>query len=75
MPIEPKTPTPTDGGPSRLGNDLVWGIKGIAAELDLPENRVWHLVLAGLLPTHHLGRRRYALRSELRAAIFGGEPG
>jgi hypothetical protein len=70
MPTELKTPIPaTDRNSFRLGDDLIWGIKAIAAELDLPEDKVWYLVSSGLLPTRHLGRRRFALRSELWAAL------
>ena len=60
---------------SGLAGDLVWGIKGIAVEIDRTERQTYHMVMTRVLPVQQIGGRWVASRSGLRrhfAEILGG---
>jgi hypothetical protein len=58
-----------------LGGDLLWGVKGIAAEIDRTERQTYHMLVTGQLPAQLIGGRWVASRSGLRqrfAQVLGG---
>ena len=58
-----------------LGDDLLWGVKGIAGEIDRTERQTYHLLTTGQLPAQLVGGRWVASRSGLRqrfAQVLGG---
>ena len=58
-----------------LAGDLLWGVKGIAVEIDRTERQTYHLLTTGQLPAQLVGGRWVASRSGLRqrfAQVLGG---
>jgi hypothetical protein len=54
----------------RLGDDLVWGANGIAAELDVSIHRARYLIRTGKLPITRISERHIvASRKALRKAF------
>jgi hypothetical protein len=71
--LKPMTPSIHDQSP--LADDLIWGVKAIAAELDRTERQTYHLLTTGQLPAQLVGGRWVASRSGLRqrfAQVLGG---
>jgi hypothetical protein len=66
------------GDAACLGADLIWGVKGIAAELKFSERRAQHLVDSRQIPTGKVGGKIVGSRAALRqhfAKALGGEGG
>jgi hypothetical protein len=59
-----------------LRDDLIWGIRGIAAEIGKSERQAFHLIDTGQIPAAKVGGRIVASRSRLRqhfeALLDGG---
>jgi hypothetical protein len=56
--------------PARLGDDLVWGADGIAAELDVSIHRARYLIRTGKLPVTRISERHIvASRKALQKAF------
>jgi hypothetical protein len=49
-----------------LRDDLIWGIRGIAAEIGKSERQAFHLVDTGAIPASKIGGRIVASRARLR---------
>jgi hypothetical protein len=60
------------GAAGSVGRDLLWGAAEIAAELAIPERKVFHLLENDMLPARKVGGSWVASRSRLRG-FFGGE--
>ena len=63
-----------DAKPSRLADQLVWEVEGIAAELGLPTRVTYNLLRTGVLPAKKVGAKWCSSRSALHkhfAAVLG----
>lgn len=72
--IHPQTLTP-DGSPE-LGDDLIWGVRGIAAATGLTPRQAFHQLENGRLPARKIGGRWCSSRLGLRrffASVTNGE--
>ena len=61
--------------PDNLGDDLVWGAKGIAKTINKSERATYHLMRSGKIPVGKVGSQHVGSKSRLRkhfAAITGG---
>jgi len=58
-----------------LGDDLIWGMDSIAAEIGLPLTRAYYLAATGKLPIRKVGHRTVvASREQLRRYLAGESP-
>ncbi len=55
---------------TRIGDDLIVGVRAIANELDETPRRIHHLLSTGQLPGFKLGGRWYCRRSRLAEFIL-----
>jgi hypothetical protein len=56
-----------------LSDDLIWGIKGIAKEINRTQRQTYHMVAMGQLAcVGKKGGRHFALRSKLRKEFMSG---
>jgi hypothetical protein len=53
-----------------IGEDLIWGAKAIAAELNQSERQTFHLLERGLLPAGKVGEKWVGSRKALRAHML-----
>jgi hypothetical protein len=53
-----------------IGDDLIWGAKAIAAELNQSERQTFHLLERGLLPAGKVGEKWVGSRKTLRAHML-----
>ena len=51
---------------STLGDDLIWGVDGIARELKIAPRAAAHLVVEGFIPSGKIGGKVVASRRRLR---------
>ena len=59
-----------------LSNDLIWGVAGIATEINRNARQTFHLLENGRLPARKVGGRWCASRAGLRvffASLISGE--
>jgi hypothetical protein len=64
-----------DASKSSVGNDLLWSVRAIAAEIGRTERQTYHMLTLGQLPAERVGGRWCASRSGLRrrfAKVLGG---
>ena len=54
---------------TRIGDDLIVGVRAIACELDETPRRIHHLLSTGQLPGFKLGGRWYCRRTRLAEMI------
>ena len=55
---------------TRIGDDLIVGVRAIACELDETPRRIHHLLSTGQLPGFKLGGRWYCRRTRLAEMIM-----
>jgi hypothetical protein len=53
-----------------IGEDLIWGCRAIAAELNQSERQTFHLLERGLLPAGKVGEKWVGSRKALRAHML-----
>jgi hypothetical protein len=54
----------------RLGDDLVWGAEGIAAELDISVHRARYLIRKKFLPTTRISERHIVASRKALRRVF-----
>jgi hypothetical protein len=49
-----------------LGDDLVWGARGVAKELKISERKAFYMIERHQIPVRHIGKLIVASKSKLR---------
>jgi hypothetical protein len=57
--------------PATIGQDLIWGAPGLAAELNIPVTRADYLIRRKYVPARKIGGLWAISRQQLRAKIYG----
>jgi len=52
-------------------DDLLWGAKAFAEELNIPLRKAFYLLKAGRIPARKLGREWVGSRRHVRTAVVG----